>query len=402
MIEVTGKYNTAKIYSDNVEANSLAQVETLCNQPFAEGSRIRLMPDIHAGLGCTVGTTMTVGDKIVPNIVGVDIGCGMYCARLEEKRIDLPKFDSMLRKLVPSGFNVRTEKHRFVSESRLDALRCARHVNRRRARMSLGTLGGGNHFIEIGRDDDGGLYLTIHSGSRHLGLEVAQFYQNYAFLMLNLTDEERTALETAQASGRDDVFEKLIKNRRRKQISDVPYALSYLEGRGFDDYLHDMAIVQEFAQSNRNAMADVLIKALHLHASDAFTTVHNYIDIESMILRKGAVSAKSGERLLIPINMRDGSLLCTGRGNPDWNASAPHGAGRLFSRKDTRERFTVSEFKAAMDGVFSTSVDKNTLDECPMAYKSMDEIARNIEDTVRIDKIVRPIYNFKAGGEETN
>ena len=367
MIELKGKYGSAFVYTDVVDEASISQVISLLNQPYAENAHIRMMPDIHAGMGCTIGTTMRVADKICPNLVGVDIGCGMETVKLRETRIELQKLDKLIRQNIPSGFAVQTRAHRFAKEINLDELHCAKHVKLDRATLSIGTLGGGNHFIEVDRDEEENLYLVIHSGSRHLGVEICDFYMKAA---------------------RMDLAEGGIS---------VPYPLAYVEGHLLDAYLHDMAIAQRFADLNRKAMVDVILKGMGLHAQEQFTTVHNYIDLEHGILRKGAVSAQAGERLLIPINMRDGSLICTGLGNDDWNCSAPHGAGRLMSRSDAKNSFTVSEFKKQMEGIYTTSVGRGTLDECPMAYKSIEDIVGNIAPTARIDKVIKPVYNFKAG-----
>ena len=367
MIELRGKYAQALVYTDVVDAESISQVINLLNQPYTEGSSIRMMPDIHAGAGCTVGTTMTVQDKICPNLVGVDIGCGMETVHIKEKHLELQKLDKLIREVIPSGFAVQSKAHRFARNIDFEQLLCAKFVNLSRAELSIGTLGGGNHFIEVDQDDDGELYIVIHSGSRHLGLEVCEFYQNAA-----------------------------VKALESKGIH-IPKALAYVEGELLEQYLHDMRIAQAFAAWNRKAMVDAILKGMGLHAVEQFTTIHNYIDVEHGILRKGAVSAQKGERLLIPINMRDGSLICTGRGNPEWNFSAPHGAGRLMSRGDAKQTFTVSEYKKQMEGIYTTSVGRGTLDECPMAYKRIEDIVDNIDPTVQIDAIIKPIYNFKAG-----
>ncbi len=402
MIEVSGKYNSAKIFTDVVDQASIAQVILLCSQEFAQGSRIRMMPDIHAGAGCTVGTTMTIRDKVVPNLVGVDIGCGMETVRLRERHLELQQLDKYIRQRIPSGFSIRDKAHRYMEKVDLSALRCYKSVDPLRAEKSLGTLGGGNHFIEVDRDEDGDLYLVIHSGSRHMGREVANFYQNEAYQRLNGSSRADAEALVAQlkAEGRDKEIQKALKALKGTKRTSVPKPLAYAQGELFDDYIHDMAIVQQFAALSRQAMVDELLRGLKLHAQDSFTTIHNYIDMEAMVLRKGAVSAKEGERLLIPINMRDGSLICVGKGNPDWNCSAPHGAGRLMSRADAKHSFTVSQFKKEMDGIYTTSVGKSTLDECPMAYKTMSDIVDNIGETARIEKIIRPVYNFKAGDEE--
>ncbi len=402
MIELKGTYNEAKIFTDHADESSIAQVRVLLEQEFVSGSRIRLMPDIHAGAGCTIGTTMTITDKIVPNLVGVDIGCGMETALLKEKHIELQKLDKIIYEKIPSGFEIREKTHPYFDEIDLTQLYCYKHINPARAEKSLGTLGGGNHFIEADKDEDGNLYLVVHSGSRHLGLEVAQYYQEEGWKALNGTAKKDIKLLIAdlKAQGREQEIQAAIEARKSTVKTDVPRTLAYVTGDLFGQYIHDMKIIQKYAVLNRQAMMREIVKGMKLHVKEQFTTVHNYIDTDAMILRKGAVSAKKGETLLIPVNMRDGSLICTGKGNEDWNESAPHGAGRLMSRSAARQAFTVSEFKKQMSGVYTTSVNKGTLDECPMAYKGMEEIVANIADTAEIDKIIRPVYNFKAGDED--
>ena len=401
MIELQGKYNTAKIFTDVVDEASIAQVIELCNQEFTSGSRIRMMPDIHAGAGCTVGTTMTVSNRIVPNLVGVDIGCGMYALKLKEKHIELQKLDKVIREQIPSGFGIRSRPHALAEEAELSSLRCIKAVNPTRAELSIGSLGGGNHFIEVDKDESGALYLVIHSGSRHLGVEVAGYYQKRGYDRLNQCDEAamRRLAEELKAAGKQKQIEAELTKWKSTKRTALPKHLAYVEGEDFENYLHDMEIVQAFAELNRRAIAAQIVKSLKLHVVDDFTTVHNYIDIKSRILRKGSVSAEKGERLLIPINMRDGSLLCIGKGNEDWNCSAPHGAGRLMSRAQAKQSFTVSEFKKLMAGIYTTSVGADTLDECPMTYKSMADIVNNISPTVEIVSVMKPIYNFKAGAE---
>ena len=402
MIEIRGKYNEAKIFADVVDSASIAQVQELCNQEFTAGSRIRLMPDIHAGAGCTIGTTMTIADKVVPNLVGVDIGCGMETVRIREGRLELQKLDKLIQEKIPSGFAIRDSAHPYLGQIDLTELCCARHVDLLRAERSIGTLGGGNHFLEVDRDDDGNLYLVVHSGSRHLGVEVASHYQQAGYKALNRVDDASVEALAARmkAEGREKEIPKEIKRLKNARQTRIPKALAYVSGDLFAQYIHDMRIVQRFAMLNRQAMVDVIVKGMKLHVEEQFSTIHNYIDTDARILRKGAVSAKAGERLLIPINMRDGSLLCVGKGNADWNFSAPHGAGRLMSRADARQSFTVSAFKKQMAGVYTTSVSKATLDECPMAYKGMEDILNQIGPTADVEKILRPIYNFKAGDED--
>lgn len=401
MLELKGKYNTAKVFTDIIDEASISQIMLLLNQEFVSESRIRLMPDVHAGAGCTIGTTMTIRDKIVPNLVGVDIGCGMECVELREKEIDLKKLDRVIHEKIPAGFRVRDRIHHNYCHCALDKLRCIDHINVDRAEKSLGTLGGGNHFLEANRDENGTVYLVVHTGSRHLGLEVAQYYQNEGYRVLNNSSDldKKALIAQYKREGRTKEIQKALKQMENTKKTSIPKELAYVEGRLFDDYIHDMQIVQDYAAWNRKTIAEEILNAMDLMAVSEFTTIHNYIDTKAMILRKGAVSAKLGERLIIPINMRDGSLICKGKGNEDWNESAPHGAGRLMSRSKAKEAFTVDEFKAQMDGIYTTSVGMDTLDECPMAYKRMEDIVGNITDTVHIEKVIKPIYNFKAGGE---
>lgn len=397
MKEVKGKYNTAKIFTDVVDEKSIEQVKLLCDQPFTEGSKIRMMPDIHAGAGCTIGTTMTITDKVVPNLVGVDIGCGMLCVELGKIDLDLEKLDKVIREHIPSGFNVREYVHPYVTNIRLDELYCRDDIDFKRARLSIGTLGGGNHFIEVNKDDEGNLYLVIHTGSRHLGVEVCDYYQEQAYnkLKYRWQKERDMLIKSLKVNGR----EKDISTELSKCTFDISKDLAYVDDLLFSNYIHDMKMVQGFAAWNRVAIADIIVEHMDLYwtGRTEFETIHNYIDTENMILRKGAVSAQKGEKLLIPINMRDGSLICVGKGNPDWNYSAPHGAGRLFGRTAAKKNFSVEEFKQSMEGIYTTSVGEDTLDECPMAYKSMEDIVNNIGDTVDILKVIKPIYNFKAG-----
>jgi len=401
MLEVAGKYNQAKIFTDVVDQASIAQVIELCNQEFTAGSRIRLMPDIHAGAGCTIGTTMTITDKVVPNLVGVDIGCGMETCRISENHLELHKLDKLIRERIPSGFGIRSDPHRYLEQIDLPELCCIKHIDQLRAEKSIGTLGGGNHFIEVDRDDNGQLYIIVHSGSRHLGVEVASYYQEEGYKVLNHTDDGSVQhlIAELKAAGRQKEIQKELQRLKNSKQTNIPKALAYVSGELFDQYIHDMKIVQHFAMLNRQAMMDEIIKGMKLHVEEQFTTIHNYIDTDSMILRKGSVSAQAGEQLLIPINMRDGSLLCVGKGNEDWNFSAPHGAGRLMSRAQAKQSFTVSEFKKQMADIYTTSVGSATLDECPMAYKGMQDILDNIGPTAEVVKIIRPIYNFKAGEE---
>jgi len=374
MIEVAGKYNTAKVFTNSLDDLSRKQIENLCNQAFVKGSKIRLMPDVHAGAGCTIGTTMTIRDKIVPNLVGVDIGCGMETVVIKAnmpsaKDFDPVHLDKIINNYIPSGMNVRDSEHEFVNMVQFEKIRCPA-ISLPRARKSIGTLGGGNHFIEANRDDENNLYIVVHSGSRHLGKEVAEYYQDEAW-----------------------------KQTRKHDAPDIPKDLTYVSGKLFDDYINDMKIIQHFALINRKAMMSVITKELKIPLDiiqEQFSTIHNYIDIESMILRKGAVSAKLGEKLIIPINMRDGSIICEGLGNPDWNYSSPHGAGRIMSRTQAFASLNMEDYKKAMKGIYSTTVNRETLDESPMAYKKIDEIIENIKPTAKILKIIKPVYNYKA------
>ncbi len=365
---IKGKNNFAKVYTDEVEQAALDQIELLCDQPWAKGLNIRIMPDVHAGAGCTIGTTMEVKDYIVPNLVGVDIGCGMEVVKLAPQDIDLVKLDRFIRKKIPSGFAKRDNAHELygpLAEKVLDSIYAAHLVQKPKwydILNSVGTLGGGNHFIELNKNDNGEIYIVIHSGSRNIGLQIANHYQKIA-------DE-------------------------RQPFADKD--LAFLTGEERDFYLHDMTFAQEFAKLNRNAMMYDILQFLGVEPVETFTTIHNYIDPETHILRKGAVSAKDGDKFIIPINMRDGSLICVGKGNKDWNYSAPHGAGRLMSRSEAKKNLSVNEFKKQMEGIYTTSANASTLDESPMAYKGMENIVNNIEPTADIIEVIKPIYNFKA------
>lgn len=400
MKTIKGKYNEAKIFTDIVDEGAMSQIQAMCDSAIFGKARIRIMPDVHAGAGCTIGTTMTITDKVVPNMVGVDIGCGMELARIEEKSVDLNELDRLIYARIPSGFAVRESRHAFADQIDLDGLCCARKVKLERAYRSLGTLGGGNHFIEMDRDGEGNLYIVIHSGSRHLGTEVAEYYQEegYKTLCGKSHRQLNEIIARLKAEGRAREIQSTIEEAK-KNTTEIPKEIAYVEGDLFEAYLHDMRIVQRFAVLNRQAMMDEILNGLRLTVAEQFTTVHNYIDTEKMILRKGAVSAQRGEKLLIPINMRDGSLICIGKGNDDWNQSAPHGAGRLMSRGKAFATLTMEEFEREMSGIFSTSIKRNTLDESPMAYKKIEDIVGNIEPTVDIVRRIVPVYNFKASDE---
>lgn len=400
MIEIIGQHNKALCYAVTVEDAALEQIKAVCDRQEFADNKIRIMPDAHSGKGCTIGTTMTLTDKVVPGMVGVDIGCGMETVKLKETEIDFDKLDKVIRKYIPCGREIRETPHRLADGIKLEDLRCASRIGLIRAYRSIGTLGGGNHFIEIDKNDKGELYLVVHSGSRHLGTEVADYYQNVGYKTLcgNAKDQLRAKIEELKAQGRDkEIYDtlKAMKANAKTKL-DIPPHLAYVEGELFDDYIHDMKITQKFAALNRQAMTEVILSEMGLHEVDRFTTIHNYIDTSEMILRKGAVSAKAGEKLLIPINMRDGSLVCIGKGNEDWNCSAPHGAGRLMSRSAAMARLDVEEYAQAMAGIYTTCVGRQTLDEAPMAYKNMDEIVGAIEPTAEILEVIKPVYNFKA------
>ena len=561
MFEIKGKYNSCKVFTDNCENECISQLTNLMNQSFVENSKVRIMPDTHAGKGCVIGTTMTIHDKVVPNLVGVDIGCfsgdtkvwlytgryetikslaekgtefyteswdkeidgfvgalatafktrenaelvrvtygskfpnqpsfnirctldhkflvsenhsvsyyhnddlkwieakdlkegmrlvaednfiyvkdvekleeredvyclnvpeyhnfmisagvivhncGMLAVKLKEKRVDLPKLDSVIREYVPSGMDVHVDSHEERTSLVAKDLTCYKNasINEDRAYKSVGTLGGGNHFIELDKDSNENLWLVVHTGSRHLGIEVCDYYQKLAYEDLkvkhnggSLNELKKELIAKLKAENREKDIQKELKKLTEKYNNNnpkIPYELAYLEGQHLKDYLHDMKMVQEHAVCNRAEIARLILKYAKLHEIERFETIHNYIDMEHMILRKGSVSAQKGERLLIPINMRDGSLICTGKGNEDWNCSAPHGAGRLMSRSSAKENISINEFKKSMEGIYTTSVNIGTIDESPMAYKPMEEIIKNIEPTVEINDIIKPIYNFKA------
>ena len=399
MLTINGKHNAAIVYAGNIEDTAHEQLEAVCDAPYLADCKVRVMPDVHAGKGCTIGTTMTIHGKVVPNMVGVDIGCGMYTVKLEDKSIDFNELDATIRKHIPSGRAVRSDVHQFAEQVDLNKLQMASMCDIDRAYRSIGSLGGGNHFIEVDKDNDGHLYLVIHSGSRHLGVQVADYYQDAAYWQLSGKKKQNinAVIAELKAQGRHkEISETVKKLKTELKENEVPRDMAYVSGLLFDDYIHDMRITQHFAMLNRKAMADEIIRNMRLTVADEFTTIHNYIDTDAMILRKGAVSAKAGEQLLIPINMCDGSLLCVGKGNPDWNQSAPHGAGRLMSRKKAKEKLDLGDYRDAMSGIFSTCINNGTLDEAPMAYKSMDAILKHIAPTVDVVKVIKPVFNFKA------
>ena len=393
MFELFGKHNTCKVFTDNCDNETISQIIELLNQESVANSQIRIMPDTHAGKGCVIGTTMTITDKVIPNLVGVDIGCGMYAIKLEETEIDCEKLDKVIRQYIPSGFSIHD---RAITRSNIDKIIAPIDVNR--AMKSLGTLGGGNHFIEVDRGNDGKLWLVIHTGSRHLGIEVCKYYQDLAYNKIRnngIREKIDATIARLKAEGKHHEIENTIKILKM-QAGPIPKDLCYIEGEDFYNYINDMKITQEHAKINRYTIASQILQHMNLHEIEIFDTIHNYIDTDNMILRKGSISAQANEKVIIPMNMRDGSLICIGKGNPDWNYSAPHGAGRIMSRNQAREQVSLEEFKVSMKDIFSTCVNENTIDESPMVYKPMNEIIENIKDTVDIIDIIKPIYNFKA------
>ena len=398
-IKIKGKVNTAICYARVVEEEAIEQIRRMCDYPMTEGSRIRIMPDVHAGKGCTIGTTMTIRDKAVPNVVGVDIGCGMYTVNLGRAELDFAKIDEAAH-VIPSGMNVwEGRQERFD----LMTLACSRELkDTKRLERSLGTLGGGNHFIEIDEAADGTKYLVIHSGSRNLGKQVAEYYQNLAVRLDRGYDEylekREELIRTYKEQGRRKEIQEALKQLQWKpDEAQMPEDLCYLTGKYLEAYLHDVEICQQFARRNREKMAEILLERTGLTGTDAFHTIHNYIDTNEMILRKGAIAAHKGERVLIPINMRDGSILAVGKGNPEWNFSAPHGSGRKIRRDEVKERYTVAAFRKEMKGIYSSCIAADTLDEAPFAYRAIEDIREKIRDTAKIEKILKPVYNFKAG-----
>ncbi len=400
MLEIRGKVNTAVCYAKVIEEEAIEQIRRMCDYAFTENAKIRIMPDVHAGKGCTIGTTMTIVDKVVPNIVGVDIGCGMYTVELGDVEIDFEKLDAAAH-FIPSGMNVWEGR---IERFDLTELRCYRSLQRtKRIERGLGTLGGGNHFIEVDVASDGTKYLVIHSGSRNLGKQVAEVYQKLA-VDLNVGKEDYFVkrdeiIRTYKEQGRRSEIQatlKALEAEWQAKCPTVPEDLCFLYGTYLEDYLHDVEICQRYARRSREKMAEIILERIGLTAKSAFHTIHNYIDTEEMILRKGAIAAHAGEMVLIPINMRDGSVLAVGKGNPEWNNSAPHGAGRLMSRSKARESLDMEAYRKAMEGIYTTSVNAETIDEAPMAYKSLEDIIDVIHETVDVIEVLKPIYNFKA------
>lgn len=377
MITIYGKYTNAIVYTTEKETYAIdeyarKQLQMICDHPSAKGSKIHVMPDVHPGKVGTIGLTMTVGDSLLPSLVGVDIGCGMTLAKIKQKKIEYQRLDTVIRENVPVGGKVRKTCHKLSKMIQLENLYCYKAIDAAKAEQSIGTLGGGNHFIEVDQDEEGALYLVIHSGSRHLGMEVTDYY---------LREGQRES--------------------QMKKQGHAPYDMTCLEGELLEHYLHDLEVVQDFASYNREAMIDEIVRGMKWKVLESCTCIHNYVDFsdEVPILRKGAIRAKAGEKVIIPINMSDGIILGTGLGNPDWNCSAPHGSGRVYKRSEVKEHHTVSEFKKAMEGIHSVCINKDTLDESPFAYRSMEDMLQVIGETVTVDKVMKPVYNFKAGGE---
>ncbi|MCQ2424662.1 MAG: RtcB family protein [Lachnospiraceae bacterium] len=405
MFDIQGKVTTAVCYAKVVEDAAIEQIRRMCDSPLTENAKVRVMPDVHAGKGCTIGTTMTVTDRACPNVVGVDIGCGMYTVKLADRELDFEKLDGACH-FIPSGKKVwEGRMERFD----LTGLRCYRSLrDAKRLERSLGTLGGGNHFIEVDKAADGTFYLVIHSGSRNLGKQVAEIYQQLAVDLHSGKEEYfnkceeiiRTYKEQGRRAEIQDTL-KALKKEFKSKDPDVPEDLCWLYGTYLDDYLHDVEICQAFARRSRERMAEIILERTGMTAVESFHTVHNYIDTGERILRKGAIAAHAGEKVLIPINMRDGSVIATGRGNPEWNFSAPHGAGRVMSRATAKETLDMETYRAAMEGIYTTSVNPDTIDEAPMAYKSLEDIIDVIRDTVDVIEVMKPVYNFKASGNGT-
>lgn len=404
MLEIKGKVNTAICYAKVIEEGAIEQIRRMCDYDLTAGSRVRIMPDVHAGKGCTIGTTMTVTDKVCPNIVGVDIGCGMFTVKLAEKELDFEKIDAACH-YIPSGMNVWEGR---LERFDLTELRCYRSLrDTRRLERSLGTLGSGNHFVEVDRSADGTNYLVIHSGSRNLGKQVAEVYQQLA-VDLHMGKESYfkqrdEIIRTYKEEGRRSEIQqalKELKNNYETQALAVPADICWLYGTFLDDYLHDVEICQKFARRNREKMAEIILERTGMTALESFHTIHNYIDTKEMILRKGAIAAHAGEKVLIPINMRDGSVIAIGKGSEEWNYSAPHGAGRIMSRGKAKEAIDIEAYKESMKGIYTTSVSESTLDEAPMAYKSLEDIIDVINDSVDIIEVMRPVYNFKASEDD--
>ena len=371
MKTINGKYADAVIFTEDLEDYARAQIQMICDNEVAENSKIRIMPDVHPGKVGPIGLTMTVGERIIPNLLGIDIGCGMSLIKLKEKRMEFQKLDKVIREKIPSGFAIRREVHHKAEDFDFERLNCYRHIKLEKAKLSLGSLGSGNHFIEVDRDEKGNLYIIVHSGSRHLGKEVTDYYVDEGAKLLKVKEME------------------------------VPYPMTWLEGELMEQYLTDVKVVQQYGALNREIILNEIVKGMKLKVTEEFSTIHNYIDMTECekILRKGAISAKAGERVIIPVNMKDGILLGTGKGNTEWNCSAPHGSGRKLRRDEVKNQYTVSSFKSEMKGIHCTCIGADTLDEAPFAYRGLEQILKHIDETVEVTAILKPVYNFKAGGK---
>ena len=397
MIQLTGNYNTAKVFNNKLDEATVTGILSILNQEYLQNSSIRIMPDCHAGMGCVIGTTLTIPEKkVCPNFVGVDIGCGILCLKLAEKDIDLHELDEVINAYVPAGFNTNIEPHPFIDKVSLANLTCIESIkNMSRAHLSIGTLGGGNHFIELAKAQDGGLYLVIHTGSRSLGHQVATYYQEQAYRQMQQGGiSKRDVIDRLKKEGRESEIQQAL---AKVPVINVDKQTAYVSGELFYDYINDIKVSQEYAKINREAIAHTIFTEMKWQPPDyTILSVHNYIDTENMILRKGAISAQANEMIIMPFNMRDGSLIGKGKGNADWNYSAPHGAGRTMSRTAARGQISMLEYSNAMQGIHSSSVCESTIDEAPMAYKSMNEIISYIGETVEIVSMIKPVYNFKA------
>ena len=403
---IKGDFNEAEVFTENIDKETISQIKQLLDQEFVKNSNIRVMPDCHKGAGCVIGTTMTIKDKIVPNLVGVDIGCGVLCVELGDIDLNLDKIDDFIKNNIPHGFNINNKAVvDYIDE--ILKIRCINNIKKKPEEFNraLGSLGGGNHFIEIDKDDFNNKYLVIHSGSRNIGLQVAKHYQDVGYNNLNYNNSEyeeksKEIIESYKKSGNKKKIEKELKKLKEslKIESKIPKDLCYVQGQDLDDYLHDMDIVQRYASKNRELMAEKIVEFIGLdyESLNKFESIHNYIEVDKYMLRKGAISAYEGEDVLIPINMRDGVIIGKGKGNPNWNYSAPHGAGRILSRAEAKNKIHMNDYKASMKDIFTTCVNVSTLDEAPQAYKPIEEIINNITDTVDIKKIIKPIYNFKS------
>ena len=394
MLEFQGKYTSAKVFTDKIEESCISQIYDFLNNEAFEGLKIRIMPDVHAGKGAVIGFTSNIKDKVIPNVVGVDIGCGVLTIKIKEQEIDFQKLDETIRKHIPSGTGIRNKEHKYTEKLRLNELKCKQNININRALLSCGTLGGGNHYIEIDKSENGELYISIHSGSRHLGKQVAEYYQNLAYKTLSEDGiSKKIIVEKLKSEGREREIQKELSKIKPKNINKN---LAYLTGQNMRDYIHDMKIVQEYANYNREAIGDTIVQYMDLTKLEQFNTIHNYIDTDNEILRKGAISAQRNEKVAIPISMKDGVIIGIGKGNKEWNCSACHGAGRVLSRSQAKKLISVEEFEDSMKGVWSTSVNESTIDESPFAYKSVEDIVPYIKDTVDIIEILKPIYNYKS------